>query len=99
MSSRFHRTAGGRAETFQAADLNLEAHLLLDKGNFRGAELLYLGSLELFLRGTGEDSYQTARLRTNLGKLYLLMEGKWEDAKKMLEAADRTTSGMLLFLA
>ncbi|KAJ8067407.1 hypothetical protein OCU04_004757 [Sclerotinia nivalis] len=92
MSAFVHNSAGTAMAVMKAAQLNNQANQLEASGDLAGAEKLFLESLRLKIKGTGEDSIQTALSKNALGELYMKMEGKWEDAKKLLEDADRVRS-------
>lgn len=79
----------------EAVQWNNQAHQLEARGDFAGAENLFLRSLARKIETTGKNSIQTALTRNALGEFYLKMEGKLDDAQKMLEDADRARSGML----
>lgn len=81
-----------------AALFNNQAKTLEAQGDFEGAEEAHLESLGMKVHSTSEDSIQAASSRNALGELYMKMEGRWEDARKMLERADRVRRGMFLFV-
>ncbi|KAB8295241.1 hypothetical protein EYC80_007155 [Monilinia laxa] len=81
------------AAMMNASQLNNQANILESHGDFVGAEKLFLESLRLKIECTGEDSIQAALSKNALGELYMKLDGRWEDAKKMLEDADRVRSG------
>ncbi|TGO21086.1 hypothetical protein BPAE_0242g00020 [Botrytis paeoniae] len=80
----------------EAGHWNNQANELEARGDFVGVESLFLRSLARKIELTGEDSLQTAFSRNALGELYLKMNGRIEDAQKMLEDADRVRSGVFL---
>ncbi|TGO52874.1 hypothetical protein BCON_0133g00190 [Botryotinia convoluta] len=76
----------------EAGQWNNQANQLEARGDFAGAENLFLRSLARKIEITGEDSIQTALAKNVLGELYLKMKGKLNEAQKMLEDADRIRS-------
>ncbi|KAK6599803.1 hypothetical protein ACHAPF_002996 [Botrytis cinerea] len=88
----FSGDANKGMKIMEAGQWNNQANQLEARGDFTGAEGLFLRSLARKIEITGEDSIQTALARNSLGELYLKMEGKLDDAQKMLEEADRIRS-------
>ncbi|KAF5873096.1 putative tetratricopeptide repeat family protein [Botrytis fragariae] len=76
----------------EAGQWNNQANQLEVRGDFAGAESLFLRSLARKIEVIGEDSIQIALAKNTLGELYLKMEGKLDDAQKLLEDADRVRS-------
>lgn len=62
-------------------------------GNLAGAEAKYIAALEAKIKGAGVNSSQAALSSNALGELYLKM-GKLEEAKDLLEHAEKVRSGM-----
>ncbi|KAF7952400.1 uncharacterized protein EAE97_001897 [Botrytis byssoidea] len=88
----FGGDANKAMKIMEAAQWNNQANQLEARGDFAGAENLFLRSLARKIEVTGEDSIQTALAKNALGELYLKMESKLNDAQKMLEDADRVRS-------
>ncbi|TEY84225.1 hypothetical protein BOTCAL_0018g00020 [Botryotinia calthae] len=90
----FSSDANTGMKIMEAAEWNNQANQLEARGDFVGAEGLFLRSLARKIEITGENSIQTALARNALGELYLKMEGKLDDAQKLLEDVDRVRSGI-----
>ena len=78
----------------QASQLNNQALILSNRGNYAGAEQLHLQALQMKLDAIGEFNITTALTRNALGELYLEM-GRLDEAEDQLRRAVvvRTTSG------
>jgi tetratricopeptide (TPR) repeat protein len=64
------------------------ARLLFLSNNLEAAERAYLSALHLRRLRLGDDAYSLARVRNELGELYLKM-GRLEEAREYLEDAER----------
>jgi tetratricopeptide (TPR) repeat protein len=64
------------------------ARLLFLSNNLEAAERAYLSALHLRRLRLGDDAYSLARVKNELGELYLKM-GRLEKAREYLEDAER----------
>lgn len=75
----------------EAVEFNNQANRLDQAGNHAGAIELHLKALKLKISAVGEESWQVAMTKNSLAEVYMKM-GNLEDARKMLEDADRVRS-------
>lgn len=83
---------------FEASDHNNRGNMLERSGDFVGAEAAHKKALELKIDSMGRDSIQAALSMNALGELYLKMDGKLDEAQKLLEDADEIRRRLWIFL-